>query len=798
MHRSALFTLIIIVVFVAPISHPHTPTLPYISSNQPTDDLALARTYTPVLYFHERERYRPQDIRVMLDRARLRQNVSGVDATLRDTVAPVDLATAPADAWLDLWYGSDHTSGYLNYTAHGSVYDASHLREAYPITTYARVVHADDGRIVIQYWLFYYYNDWYNKHEGDWEMIQVELDAAGQATRAVYAQHHGGTLRPWSAVGTIDGTHPQAYVALGSHATYFAGDALYPQGIDLGAQRIEVYDRTGHADPIMPDVQLITDADPTWLAFAGRWGERAPGDFSGPTGPAQKQAQWTDPLLWADLQPSDAATWYHQNARAEVNMLPYAASLLVIGPPNIDTILESSAPRQTIIVRDQPDVASRYDLQLQANLALSPTLKVEWPDVRAGLVTRREYALNVPTGTLATMPLCAACDFTLRLDTNGDGQPDRSITPIRSSTHKVNFDPPQSVIFYLPFEQIILGLLIAVLAAVIPSAVYALGVWWLDRYEKEPIQLLVTVFVWGAIPGALVALVARFFVAGPIAPVLTELVKAAEIGFIYTRYRREFDDILDGIVYGAMTGVGYAMMINLIDYAVGFFYGGFGLLGASVLFNGVAFGLNEAYYGAVIGIGFGVSRWSADRRVRVGAPIAALAVAVILHLFTDFWRDLAVSGQTWLVIIPFLATWAGILGIVIVAFVSIRREQAILRAYLKAEVDRGTLTPEDYADLSTPSRRAVTVLRSTRRGPIEWMRAVSLQNLATQLAFRLREAATFGHDPDSDGAILGLRQRIAALKSPAGKATLSEVLGLSRSPRLSPRSRPARTQGDEG
>ena len=46
-------------------------------ATQPPTDLELAQTYAPALYFHENERYRPQPIEVMLDRARLRQTIGG-------------------------------------------------------------------------------------------------------------------------------------------------------------------------------------------------------------------------------------------------------------------------------------------------------------------------------------------------------------------------------------------------------------------------------------------------------------------------------------------------------------------------------------------------------------------------------------------------------------------------------------------------------------------------------------------------------------------------------------------------
>ena len=49
-------------------------------------------------------------------------------------------------------------------------------------TTYAQIVVAPDGAgLVLQYWLYFVYNDFNNTHESDWEMIQLSFDAASPA-----------------------------------------------------------------------------------------------------------------------------------------------------------------------------------------------------------------------------------------------------------------------------------------------------------------------------------------------------------------------------------------------------------------------------------------------------------------------------------------------------------------------------------------------------------------------------------------------------------------------------------------
>jgi hypothetical protein len=104
-----------------------------------------------------------------------------------------------------------------------------------PLRYYGRVVRQNSW-IVLQYWYFYVFNDWRsrffgaNDHESDWEMISVYLtgdETTGelQPVWVAYASHdyQGDDLRRrWDDPELIKvGEHPVAYVAAGSHATYF-------------------------------------------------------------------------------------------------------------------------------------------------------------------------------------------------------------------------------------------------------------------------------------------------------------------------------------------------------------------------------------------------------------------------------------------------------------------------------------------------------------------------------------------------------------------------------------------------
>jgi hypothetical protein len=170
---------------------------------------------------------------------------------------------------------------------------------------------AHPGKLALQYWLFYVFNDWNNLHEGDWEMIQLVFDAATAAqalerapAEIGYSQHEGAERAAWNddKLERVDGTHPVVHPAAGSHANFF-GEALY-----LGSsaeQGVGCDDTRGPTFDVRPVVHTIP-SDPTqagekfpWIGFEGRWGELQPAFFNGPTGPNLK-SQWTEPISWSD------------------------------------------------------------------------------------------------------------------------------------------------------------------------------------------------------------------------------------------------------------------------------------------------------------------------------------------------------------------------------------------------------------------------------------------------------------------------------------------------------------------
>jgi len=279
----------------------------------------LADRYAPIMMLKAQdgecdtdgEQYAPTAVDIVLDNPQvlLRQVGSG---------NPVMTNAPSASELFDLGEGF-----YLDYPgdalAPGCVYETDFRRYSgdRPAVVYAHIVGQADApdQLALQYWFFWYYNDWNNKHEGDWEGIQLLFDVGTVAEALTtdpvsvgYAQHEGGERANWDDDKLErDGTRPVVYPSVGSHASYY-GSALY-----LGRRGTEGFgcDSTdGPSRTVLPDVVVLPDSvddpeDPlAWVDFEGRWGERQSGAFSGPTGPITKE-RWLRPVDWHDeLRPS--------------------------------------------------------------------------------------------------------------------------------------------------------------------------------------------------------------------------------------------------------------------------------------------------------------------------------------------------------------------------------------------------------------------------------------------------------------------------------------------------------------
>jgi RsiW-degrading membrane proteinase PrsW (M82 family) len=751
----------------------------------PDDDLALAERFAPVFYFHPAELFRPQPVDVIVEQARLRQSRRlWFDINVLRSVDVLDLLDLHGgpDYFLDVWYGDSGSSKYINYSAHRAYYQAVLAPEAGgpQVAVYAHVARDQvEGHIVLQYWALYFYNDWFNKHEGDWEMVQVVLNAREEPEWAVFSQHHGGTRRPWAQVRVEEGTHPAVYVALGSHANYFVGDEIYAHGRDIGHTRVEILDRTGRFGRVMPEVIMIPDrpdllAAPEawpgaeWLPFRGHWGEGAPqSDFAGPLGPADKGLKWERPYTWGMDQPLDTDVWYANRLRVEVVGAAPGEALVGLRGGDGSPLPSVEILGNLAILHTDPPTETGVVASIFSSPGVARDVVATWPDAAAGQVTWYRFA-DVPFAApgRGRLELIPGASPRLIVEGGGPEETDAVLEPSRQETVAATWDAPDMVWIggILPAPQVGLGLLIGVLASVVPTLVYVGALYWMDRYEKEPRRLLMAAFVWGAVPSvALVGVAELFFrlppdLLGPetleavrlglLAPVLTEALKGAAVLFLSWRYRLEFDGVLDGIIYGATVGFGFAMTGNLISNLSSFALWGFDAFSAGQLGQGVVQAADQALYAAIFGASLGLAQRTSGRWRRWAVAGGGFTLAVVVHSLHR-WLAYRLLGLN---VVTLLSSLAGIVVVGFLAGWSLARE----RRFLVEELD-GELPPHLYRAVVTPSDRRRALWRALwRNGWGAWQRLRGLHQLCAELAFGKRWVR---QHPD-DGAAVARLERL--------------------------------------
>ncbi len=278
----------------------------------------LADEYSPIVMMRAQhhppcdnaeEQYWPQtSVNVVLGNPRVRLLKVGLRGpqVIKRAPTAADLAGRGPDYYLDL-PGSPLTPG----CRYARDFDAIRHAGRAPAVTYAHIAH-QPGRpgFTLQYWFYYYFNQFNDLHESDWEGMQLAFDAptpsqalTSAPTEIVLFQHAGGEHASWDASKVQRrGTHPVVYSAAGSHATFYSS-ALYlgngQNGSGVGCDNTTKPLMTLRPQPILLPNVPSTHGPLAWLSFTGRWGQREAGFNDGPAGPNTKTV-WREPFTWMD------------------------------------------------------------------------------------------------------------------------------------------------------------------------------------------------------------------------------------------------------------------------------------------------------------------------------------------------------------------------------------------------------------------------------------------------------------------------------------------------------------------
>jgi hypothetical protein len=287
----------------------------------PTESAAeeLAEKYVPIVELRKEdnppcetsaEQYQPTSVDTVLGNpsVELQHGADGTLTTVRHAPTAEDIAGLRGD-----WYLNLEGRALGNTCVYAKAFKKLLAEGKAPAVTYAHIARErGHSGFALQYWFFWYFNQFNDLHEGDWEGMQITFEAETPAaalheepSEIILFQHAGGERASWED-GKVqkEGTHPIVYPAAGSHATFY-DSAVYVEngqhGSGLGCDNTTEPLRELKLTPILMPNGVVSTGPFAWTSYYGRWGEREKGYNNGPTGP-QTKTVWREPFAWMEKQ----------------------------------------------------------------------------------------------------------------------------------------------------------------------------------------------------------------------------------------------------------------------------------------------------------------------------------------------------------------------------------------------------------------------------------------------------------------------------------------------------------------
>jgi protease PrsW len=313
------------------------------------------------------------------------------------------------------------------------------------------------------------------------------------------------------------------------------------------------------------------------------------------------------------------------------------------------------------------------------------------------------------------------------------------------------------------------AVLVGALGALVPVGPVVWAFLWVDRWEPEPPRTLLFAFLWGACVAALTALIINSSAAlvvdavlgqgsgdvlgaAVIAPFVEEGVKGAFVVGLLLFRRREFDGLVDGIVYAGLVGAGFAFTENILYLGRAFAEEG-ALVGqgggvlAVLILRGVLSPFAHPLFTSMTGIGCGLAATSRFPAARVVYVLVGYLFAVVLHAM---WNGSATfgGGAAFLGVYLYIMVPLFLAMILLVAWQR-RREQRTVRAELPEFVRAGWIAPSEVELLGSLAGRHRWQAAVRRRSGKAAAKAVTEYQVAvTDLAFlraRMRRGTVGPH-----------------------------------------------------
>jgi RsiW-degrading membrane proteinase PrsW (M82 family) len=322
------------------------------------------------------------------------------------------------------------------------------------------------------------------------------------------------------------------------------------------------------------------------------------------------------------------------------------------------------------------------------------------------------------------------------------------------------------------------GFIISFLLGLIPCLAFAYIVYWIDRYEKEPIMLLGGVFTWGAIVaagGAFIIntvlslgvylftgsdLVTEFGVGSFIAPVVEESLKGLAVLIVFIIFRNQFDSILDGVIYAAITALGFAATENVYYiYTYGYQEHGWGGLAFLAFVRIVLVGWQHPFYTAFTGIGLAISRLNRNMFIKIAAPIGGIILAIFTHSFHNTVASLFSGLAAY--IVGSMIDWTGWLCMFGFVLWAINRDRQCNVKYLRDEIGSGLINLYQYQTACSAWSQIIARFNALTSG--HYRQTSRFYQLCSELAHKKQLLLTLGEEGKNLLKIQKIRSELSQL-----------------------------------
>jgi RsiW-degrading membrane proteinase PrsW (M82 family) len=297
---------------------------------------------------------------------------------------------------------------------------------------------------------------------------------------------------------------------------------------------------------------------------------------------------------------------------------------------------------------------------------------------------------------------------------------------------------------------------------------------WLDRYEPEPGRYRLAALGWGGVVAVVLSFLGeQVFFALPgtpdfidtavLAPVIEEFSKGLFLVAIVLLRRYQVHGLLDGIVYAALVGIGFAFVEDIVYYLSSLGAGGPEELGVTFFLRGVMSPFAHPLFTSATGVGIGIAVMSRSRLVQVAAPVLGYLVAVLLHAT---WNASATFGGARGFLLTYLVAFIPLLIVLVVIAVWARhREGRMLTRSLQECAQMGWISPYEVRWVATLSDRVSARKYAKRVGGRRAADVLSLyQQALTEMAFLHNRVVSGTAPADFNQRMYDIQVRAASLR----------------------------------